>query len=67
MLQIIKNPDNKKYLEITEAVKQSLGFCPCELIRNDDTKCICKSFREQTEEGECHCGRFLKIEVNDNE
>ena len=28
-------------------------------------KCMCKEFREQTEPGECHCGRFEKVEVED--
>lgn len=66
MLRIIKNPDTEKYLAVTEAVKQANGFCPCELIRNADTHCLCRSFREQTTEGFCHCQRFKKVEV-DNE
>lgn len=61
MLRIIKNPDNEKYLAVTEAVRQANGFCPCKLIRNEDTKCICKDFKEQQTEGECCCGRFVKV------
>ena len=44
-----------------KAVKENNGYCPCELIKNDDTKCPCKIFREQNTDGECHCGRFLKV------
>ena len=49
------NPD------IRELVKANDGYCPCAIERNPDTKCICKAFREQTEPGECHCGRFAKV------
>lgn len=60
-LKIIKNPDVAIYEEVTKAVKENNGYCPCELIKNDDTKCPCKIFREQNIDGECHCGRFLKV------
>lgn len=61
MLKIIKNPNIEKYNEVTQAVKNNSNYCPCELIKSDDTKCICKAFREQNYEGECHCGRYIKI------
>ncbi len=61
MLKIIKNEN--KYNEVTEAVKNNDGYCPCMLQKTPDTKCICKEFKEQITTGECHCGRFLKIEV----
>lgn len=60
-LKIIKNPDVAIYEEITKVVKENNGYCPCELIKNNDTKCPCKIFREQNTDGECHCGRFLKV------
>lgn len=51
-----------KYKEMTEAVKECEGFCPCvpKYNWNEDTKCICKEFMEQTTSGECHCGRYYK-------
>ena len=58
-LKIIPNPDKEEYDEITQAVKDNDGYCPCLIIRNPDTKCICKEFREQ-EYGECHCGLYVK-------
>ena len=61
MLKIIKNPDDNVYQEITQAVKDNDGYCPCMIAKSDDTKCPCKEFREQAIEGECHCGRYLKI------
>lgn len=39
------------------------GFCPCMIDKNNDTKCICKVFKEQTTEGMCHCGRFKKVKI----
>ena len=63
MLKIFKNPDEDTYNAVTQDVKANNGYCPCCLERNAATKCICKEFREQTTEGECHCGRFIKREV----
>ena len=61
MLKIVKNPDDSVYQEITQAVKDNDGYCPCMINKTADTKCPCKEFREQDFEGECHCGRYLKI------
>lgn len=62
MLVIKQNPDKKKYNEVTEAVKQNDCYCPCLIERSEDTKCMCKEFREQATEGLCRCGRFIKVE-----
>lgn len=65
MLKTIKNPDNEMYTEVTKAVDNNSGYCPCSVERTPETKCICKEFREQECEGECHCGRFVKKNVED--
>ena len=49
------NPDIKKLVD------ENGGYCPCTVIKNEDTKCICKAFKEQKFEGMCHCGRFEKV------
>ena len=54
--------------EIVRTVKEGLkargGYCPCVLERSDDTKCICREFREQIAdpdfEGYCHCMLYYK-------
>ena len=46
------NPD------FAEVVAANDGYS-CAIERTEDTRCICKEFREQTE-GECHCGRYKK-------
>ena len=60
-LKIIKNPDDKIYKEVSAAVKNNDGYCPCLLEISTDTKCICRDFNEQEHSGPCHCGRFIKI------
>ena len=61
-MKIIKNPDEEFYKEITNKVKENNNYCPCALEKTEDTKCMCKEFREQTTEGFCHCMRYKKIE-----
>lgn len=61
IIKIIKNPNNNEYEKITMAVKNNDGYCPCMIYKDETTKCICKSFREQDYEGQCHCGRFVKV------
>jgi hypothetical protein len=58
---IFKNPDKDEYEEITEAVTINDNYCPCLSYKNEDTKCMCKAFREQEESGFCHCGRYYKV------
>lgn len=65
-LKIIPNPDKDKYDSITQAVKDNDNYCPCSLVRNENSKCICKEFREQDYEGFCHCTRFKKV-IDDEE
>ena len=60
-LRMIKNPDTEAYETATAAVKANDGYCPCLIYKTPDTKCPCKDFREQEVEGECHCGRYVKI------
>lgn len=49
------NPD------VRHLVEQNNGYCPCMVVKNDDTKCMCREFKEQ-KSGLCHCGRFEKVE-----
>jgi ferredoxin-thioredoxin reductase catalytic subunit len=54
--------------EIADLVKQGLketgGYCPCRRERTEDTKCMCREFREQIAdpdfEGFCHCQLYYK-------
>ena len=64
MLKIIKNPNAEIYNDVTKAVQDNNGYCPCKLLQNEDTKCMCKEFREQSYAGKCHCELFEKYEVS---
>ncbi len=54
--------------EVVAAIKDGLekndGYCPCRFDRTEDTKCICKEFKEQIAdpdfEGYCHCLLYYK-------
>ena len=58
-MSIRLNDDAALVERIREGLRQKGGYCPCRLERTEDTKCICKEFREQMAdpdfEGYCHC------------
>ena len=49
---------------VKEGLKRTGGYCPCVFRRTEDTKCMCKEFREQIKdpdfEGYCHCQLYYK-------
>ena len=55
------NPDKEFVNDMRKALKDNNGFCPCSLEKNEDTKCMCKEFREMAS-GTCHCGLYTKTE-----
>ena len=56
--------DKEYAAEIRAGVKAAHGHCPCvlESMRNEDTKCMCKEFREAPIGAVCHCGMYIKVE-----
>ena len=58
------NEDKEVVETVREGLKRTGGYCPCRLQRSDDTKCICKEFKEQMAdpdfEGYCHCMLYYK-------
>jgi len=61
-MRVVKNPDPEYVAEIKKRLKENNGYCPCSLVKNQDTKCKCKEFREQINRGEpgaCHCGLWI--------
>lgn len=60
-MKIYKNPNPQEFAEISEAVQANEGYCPCLAAKNEDTKCMCKDFRDSTESDFCHCGRYYKV------
>lgn len=52
----------KHVTEVRNALKESGGYCPCKLEKTEDTRCICKEFRESPAGTTCHCGLYIKTE-----
>ena len=59
-MKITLNPNEEHVAKIRAKLKANDGYCPCVLIKSDETKCMCKDFLEQTEEGYCHCQLYYK-------
>ncbi len=59
-LKIVKG---ERFDEVTQKVKDNLGYCPCMLLRNEDTRCVCKEFRDLNTEGYCRCERYKKVKI----
>ena len=49
---------------IKEGLKMKGGYCPCRMEKSEDTRCICREFKEQMAdpdfEGYCHCMLYYK-------
>ena len=58
------NTNEEHVKAIKEALKANDGYCPCAFDKTDDTKCMCKEFRDCIKNpdftGECHCGLYVK-------
>ena len=66
----VKESDNKaRVAEIREALKVNGGYCPCQIMQNEDTRCMCKEFKEQISDpeffGTCHCGLYEKAKLTE--
>lgn len=63
-MKIKLNPDKDLVEGLKNKMKENGGYCPCRLRRTEDTKCMCKEFREQIAdpefEGYCHCMLYYK-------
>lgn len=61
-MKIGVNPDINQVEIIIKAIAENEGYCPCAFEKNDDTRCMCKYFREEVKEGDwCHCGLYCKV------
>lgn len=56
-MKMMENPDKTKVVAIRESLVLSGGYCPCSFLKNDDTKCPCKGFREKHK---CKCGLYVE-------
>ena len=63
-MKITVNQDEAVVKTVRERLKRTGGYCPCRLEQTEDTKCMCKEFKEQIAdpnfEGFCHCMLYYK-------
>lgn len=63
-MKIRYNEDKTVVDMIKEGLKRRGGYCPCKIEATEETKCMCKEFKEQIAdpefEGYCHCRLFYK-------
>ena len=63
-MSVIQNPNEEIVKVVKEGLKRTGGYCPCRREQTEDTRCICKEFREQIAdpnfEGFCHCMLYYK-------
>lgn len=63
-MKITLNENEEIVKKIKEGLEKTGGYCPCKLVRTEDTKCMCTEFKEQIAnpefEGYCHCMLYYK-------
>lgn len=63
-MKITLNENTKLVEALQNKLKENGGYCPCKLEKTEDTKCMCKEFKEQVDdpnfEGFCHCLLYYK-------
>ena len=62
-MRIVEHRNKERVKRIREEIKKNNGYCLCSFTKNEDTKCICKAFRENTSLGFCHCRLYEKVEL----
>lgn len=51
--------------EVRRQLQENDGYCPCAIIKDESTKCMCKDFKDKIDNGyigECVCGLYEVIE-----
>ncbi|MCQ2553317.1 MAG: ferredoxin thioredoxin reductase catalytic beta chain [Clostridia bacterium] len=63
-MKITLNPNEEIVKVVKEGLAKKDGHCPCVREISEDTKCMCKAFRDQIAdpefEGYCHCMLYYK-------
>ncbi|WP_297965048.1 ferredoxin-thioredoxin reductase catalytic domain-containing protein [uncultured Anaerovibrio sp.] len=63
-MKILLNEDADVVATVKAGLQKTGGYCPCRLEKSEDTKCMCKEFRDQIKnpdyEGYCHCMLYYK-------
>ncbi len=59
----VNTEESELVAEILEQIKSNGGYCPCKVIHDEDTKCMCKEFKntlnsEKCSQDTCSCGLY---------
>lgn len=60
----VLSSDAEHVAAVTAALKENQGYCPCKLDKTEETKCMCKEFRDILNSGlsgTCHCGLYTAV------
>ena len=65
-IELSKNKEQVEKIDkllLENQKKYGKRYCPCSITRDESTICPCKEFMESKELGECHCGKYVKVEL----
>ena len=51
--------DKRTERTIKQEIYNNGGYCPCQVEHTEDTKCMCKDFKDM-DNGVCICKLFIK-------
>ena len=58
-MQIKYNPDKEVVDSIQRSIRENGGYCPCQVEKTEDTRCMCTEFLNQALDpeftGYCRC------------
>ena len=60
-MQININPDKDFVAHMRKALKDNNGFCPCAIVRSEDSVCVKSSVRWRKEPAIADCTSRLRI------
>ena len=64
-MRVKVNEDEAYVKKMRKLLEKNDGYCPCRLEHTDDTRCLCKQFRDDVaagKTGECHCGLYIAVD-----
>lgn len=70
MVKITQTEDKEFLAEILKQLEANDNYCPCSLYKTQNTKCMCKSFRDVVRKNkpgiyDCSCGRYTAVITED--
>ena len=64
-MAVVKN-NTSSAREVSQKIYDNGGYCCCAVVKDEDTICICKDFRDKIQDptfyGECNCGLYVKTQ-----